>query len=185
MTDPSSASATAHSVPNLLGALSLVVADRIRDVTAEIAGHGGETAAALITISAEPGVGVTALSRAIGLSQPGTVRLVDRLVSARLVVRDEAEDGRAVALSLTQEGLERVTALQAARMTVLSDLVQRLSPSDRVALDSICRTLLDSLTTDRMRAFAICRLCDWQTCFEARCPVEHKFHLLAQARSSP
>jgi hypothetical protein len=83
-------------IANLLGALSLAVMDRIEQGARDIIGRAGETPAALIVI----GYGRITndkLRRILGLSHSGTVRLVDRLVSDRLVERRPGKDGREVA----------------------------------------------------------------------------------------
>jgi DNA-binding MarR family transcriptional regulator len=173
--------ASPDSTANLLGALSLGVADLVRTTVDTVTGHAGETPAALVTIAAEPGLGVTALSRALGLSQPGAVRLVDRLVADGLVTRSAGRDGRAVALALTPAGETRVAGLRDARLAALEGVIAGLDADDRATLDRIARSLLDAMTTDRLRAFGLCRLCDWETCFARGCPVERKFRALSGA----
>jgi hypothetical protein len=41
------------------------------------------------------------------------------------------------------------------------------------------------MTTDRLKAFGLCRLCDWETCFAKGCPVERKFRSLGQPAQAP
>ncbi|MDA0674285.1 MAG: MarR family transcriptional regulator, partial [Cyanobacteria bacterium] len=106
MTDPRTA--------NLLGALALGLADSIQQVAATQAESGGETAAALVTLGAEPGLSLNHLRQILHLSQPGTVRLVDRLASQGLVERRSGRDGRTLALYLTPAG-------QARRQRILRD----------------------------------------------------------------
>src|SRR6266404_9572070 len=79
-------------IANLLGALSLAVMDRIEQGARDIIGHAGETPAALIVIGYGP-ITNDKLRRILGLSHSGTVRLVDRLVSDRLVERRPGKDG--------------------------------------------------------------------------------------------
>jgi MarR family transcriptional regulator, negative regulator of the multidrug operon emrRAB len=169
-----------ETTANLVGALALGLTDLIRAAVDGIAGHAGETSAALVTVAAEPGLGVTALSRALGLSQPGAVRLVDRLVADGLVIRQPGKDGRAVALALTPAGEARVEALKTARLAAIDTVLSGLDADDRTALDRIARNILETMTTDRLKAFGLCRLCDWETCFAKGCPVERKFRALAK-----
>ena len=72
---------------NLLGAVGLAVADRIENTTREILSHAGATHAALVVIGHGTGPSNDQLRRVLGLSHPGTVRLVDRLVADGLVER--------------------------------------------------------------------------------------------------
>jgi MarR family transcriptional repressor of emrRAB len=97
------AMATDPEITNLLGALSLAVMDRIEQGARDVIGHAGETPAALIVIGYGP-ITNDKLRRILGLSHSGTVRLVDRLVSDRLVERRPGKDGREVALHLTAKG---------------------------------------------------------------------------------
>nr|WP_239479307.1 MarR family winged helix-turn-helix transcriptional regulator [Lichenicola cladoniae] len=64
-----------------------------------------KTNAAVVIIGHATGLSIDELRRVLGLSYPGTVRLVDRLVAAGLSVRSKAlRDRRAVALVLTEAG---------------------------------------------------------------------------------
>ena len=160
------------SLANLLGALGLGLADRMLAGVEPAAGHGGQAAAALVVVGAEPGLGVSRLAATLGLSQPGAVRLVDRLVEDGLVVRAPGRDGRSVALRLTALGAERRSAVVAARASGLDPLVSLLSVEERRALDGIARKLLAAMTTSEQRADALCRLCDEPVCLAEGCPVE-------------
>src|SRR4051794_20070368 len=110
------AMATETEIANLLGALSLAVMDRIERGARDVIGHAGETPAALIVI----GYGAITndkLRRILGLSHSGTVRLVDRLVSDRLVERRPGKDGREVALHLTAKGAATRNDLMTSRIS--------------------------------------------------------------------
>ena len=72
---------------NLLGAVGLAVADRIEETARDIVNHAGETPAALVVIGYGFGPSNDQLRRVLGLSHPGSVRLVDRLVADNLVER--------------------------------------------------------------------------------------------------
>ena len=58
-------------------------------------------AAALNLVMAEPGISISRLSRALGLSHSATVRAADRLEGGGLVTRTPAGHGRTVALTCT------------------------------------------------------------------------------------
>jgi hypothetical protein len=132
-------------IANLLGALSLAVMDRIEQGARDIIGHGGETPAALIVIGYGP-ITNDKLRRILGLSHSGTVRLVDRLVSDRLVERRPGKDGREVA-----------------------SFVDVLSPSERKRLGDLIRDVLARQDTSEMDRFTICRMCDTGVC--SNCPL--------------
>ena len=80
---------------NLLGVVGLAVADRIEDVARDTLGRVGETPAALVVIGHGTGLSNDGLRSILGLSHPGTVRLIDRLVADGLVERSEGKDRRA------------------------------------------------------------------------------------------
>lgn len=160
------------ALTNLLGALGLGLADLLHAGVEPAAGHGGQAAAALVVIGAEPGLGLGRLADAVGLSQPGAVRLVDRLVAEGLASREPGRDGRSVALHLTPAGNARRTAVLAARAAALNPLLAALSGDERRALDGIARKLLAAMTTSERRADALCRLCDEPVCQARGCPVD-------------
>src|SRR6266581_9670714 len=88
---------------NLLGALSLMIADRMADV---MAGAGGRPESAAAALSAllhfldRPSVDL--LRQVLGLTSSGTVRLLDRLEEAGYVQRGPGTDGRSASISLTE-----------------------------------------------------------------------------------
>jgi MarR family transcriptional regulator, negative regulator of the multidrug operon emrRAB len=159
---------------NLLGSLSLAVADRMRIAAEEAAGRSGSAPAALAALSTHlDGQAVDALAKSVGLTHSATVRLVDRLEASGLVKRAPGADGRSVSVTLTASGRELGREIISARERALGDVLEGLRPSERRALASACETLLGSLTKSRADARRICRLCDPDACghFEGRCPV--------------
>ncbi len=93
-----------NDTANLLGVLGLSIADRIHNVAMDVMNRAGETPAALVIIGYGFGPSNDKLKRVLGLSHPGTVRLVDRLVSDGLVERRKGRDKREIALYLTDAG---------------------------------------------------------------------------------
>ena len=156
-------------IANLLGALSLAVMDRIEQGARDIIGHAGETPAALIVIGYGPGITNDKLRRILGLSHSGTVRLVDRLVSDRLVERRPGKDGREVALHLTAKGAASRKDLLTSRISAVASLVDVLSPSERKRLRELIRDMLARQDTSEMDRFTICRMCDNGVC--SNCPL--------------
>ena len=152
---------------NLLGALSLALADEIRAATAAVAGHGASGPAALVLLAdLAGGATVEELRKALGLTHSGTVRLVDRLVAAGLVERRVGADARSLSLHLTPSGGRTARRILAARETVLERALIALEPRQRVEFEASLAALLAEL--DRPRA-QVCRLCDAPAC--GRCPA--------------
>ena len=158
-----------NGIANLLGALSLAVMDRIEHGAREVVGRGGETPAALIVIGYGQGMTNDKLRRILGLSHSGTVRLVDRLVSDRLVERRPGKDGREVALHLTASGAASRNELLASRISAVTSLLDVLSPAERKQLETLIRELLARQDTSEMDRFTICRMCDDRVC--TNCPL--------------
>ena len=159
---------------NLLGALAVVLGDRIEAAVREVGGLSARDAAALITLrnyaEREP-LGV--LERALGLSQPGAVRLADRLAERGLVQRRrDGPDRREVRLSLTSEGRTAADAALRERAGALEALLDRLGHAGRRAIEPVLEELLAAATASRADARTTCRLCDAVACgHPARCPV--------------
>ncbi len=156
-------------IANLLGALSLAVMDRIEQGARDIIDHGGETPAALVVIGYGPGITNDKLRRILGLSHSGAVRLVDRLVSDRLVERRPGKDGREVALHLTARGTATRKDLLARRISAVASFVDVLSASERKRLGELIHAMLARQDTSELDRFTICRMCDNGVC--THCPL--------------
>ena len=155
---------------NLVGALSLALADDLLRVVQSEA-PSTSPAAAIALVGHAPGLTIDQLSRALQLSHPGTVRLVDRLVRDGLVKRARStSDGRAVSLTLTETGKTVTARILSSRQSALARALSFLSVPDREALGRIAETMLRSMVRDVDHAFSVCRLCDTAVCTD--CPVE-------------
>ena len=162
---------SADRTANVLGALALGLADEIRAASERQAREGGPAPAAVTLIGHDPGLSIDRLRRALGLSHPGAVRLVDRLAADGLVERrPSARDGRAVALVLTRDGERQRDAILAERHGRLLAALQLLNRRERVQLDWLAARLLSAFVRDDGHAYAVCRLCDEKACLE--CPVD-------------
>ena len=171
---------------NVLGALSLVVADRMNTAVEPIAALGPSAPAALAALHEFlDGGSVTQLSSVLGLTHSGTVRLVDRLVAEGLVERAGAQDGRAVSVVLTRRGRRMAVRVLQAREKSLASALSALSPDEvdnlAAALDAMLTTVTlarveerTARTDDRPRPW-LCRLCDLAACgrSEGNCPVNN------------
>lgn len=156
---------------NQVGALALALSDEMRAQAEAAAGEAGPAAAALVLTGHEPGLSIAALAQAVGLSHPGAVRLVDRLVAEGLMHRrPDARDRRVMGLFLTEAGEARAAAVQAARNAPLAGVVAALTPVEAALLSGVVTRLLIARTDGEAAALRICRLCDHLAC--GRCPVE-------------
>ena len=100
------------------------------------------TLSVLHTLSRRGPLRLTDLTATEQLKQPALTSLVAKLERDGLVSRRrDPRDGRAVLLSLTQEGQEIVRARHADRMTRLSRLAGQLNDQERDALAGYARVL--------------------------------------------
>jgi MarR family transcriptional regulator, negative regulator of the multidrug operon emrRAB len=156
-----------HSL-NVIGAWSLAVADAIQRSTIAVTGIAGAAPAALVAVAADPDMSIDELRRALDLTHPGAVRLVDRLEGCSWIQRRSGH-GRTVHLRLTTQGRRTHRQLLHARHEAIAALTETL---DLAALQRVAELVAPSLTaastdTDRLRH--LCRLCRRSDCDP--CPV--------------
>jgi MarR family transcriptional repressor of emrRAB len=164
---------------NVLGALSLVVADQMSDAVAAAADQSLTAAAALSALEHfADGCSIDRLRRILGLTSSGTVRLVDRLVAAGEVRRREGPDARTTSVALTTTGRRAARRVTAARAAVLQDALAGLSPAERRDIERLAARVLDGVVRQKLAREAesarwVCRLCDTHACGRAdgRCPA--------------
>ncbi|MET7771913.1 MarR family transcriptional regulator [Nocardia sp. NPDC005366] len=180
---PQTKSSRQHAA-NVLGALSLVVADRMNTAVEAIAALGPSAPATLAAMHEFlDGGSVTQLSSVLGLTHSGTVRLVDRLATEGLVERVGAQDGRAVSVVLTQHGRRTAERILRTREESLATALSALSPNEIDNLAAALDTMLTTVTLARAEERStrinrrpqpwLCRLCDFAACgrSEGDCPV--------------
>ncbi|WP_458691310.1 MarR family winged helix-turn-helix transcriptional regulator [Nocardia tengchongensis] len=171
---------------NVLGALSLVVADRMNTSVEAVAALGPSAPAALAAMHQFlDGGSVTQLSSVLGLTHSGTVRLVDRLVAEGLVERGGAQDGRAVSVALTSRGRDMAARILETREKSLTTALSALSADEIDNLAAALDTMLTTVTLARAEQRSaqgsgrplpwLCRLCDFAACgrSEGDCPVNN------------
>jgi MarR family transcriptional regulator, negative regulator of the multidrug operon emrRAB len=159
---------------NLLGAVSLAVAERLEAATQEAAAHGGSVPAALNALESYlDRSSIDTIRRPLGLTHSAAVRLVDRLVAAGLVKREPGKDARSLAVSLTVAGRRAAREVRAGRERALTGLLAPLTADECEQLSRLHEKLLAGITASRADARHICRLCDADACGhdEGRCPV--------------
>lgn len=155
---------------NLLGAAVLCLHDELKQTVEKRSGRSGEAAAALNALGHQPGLSNDALSRLLGLTHTGTVRLIDRLVADGLVERrPAARDKRGVALYLTAAGETVRREILEDREAALVPLVSRLSSREQKTLATLLGKLLTAVSRDDTHKLRICRLCDSGVCED--CPI--------------
>jgi DNA-binding MarR family transcriptional regulator len=174
LTEPRAAPPPADQTANLLGALSLVVADRMADAMGEAGGRPESAAAALCALLHfldRPGVYL--LRQVLGLTSSGTVRLVDRMTESGYVQRGPGNDGRSTSVTLTEAGRAAAERVAVARAEVLQSALAGLPEADRAALRRILGTMLVGLMRGPGAVRWMCRLCDTGACrgAEGGCPV--------------
>lgn len=156
---------------NLLGALGIALADAQTAQLASSSGLPPTDAAALNAIGLVPGCSIGAVRVALGITHPGTVRTIDRLVAAGLAERHAGVDGRTVSLHLTDDGEQAWARQSEARLGWLDDIVAQLPQDERAAVERVASSILAAVTGDEDSAERICRLCDERRCPQDRCPV--------------
>ncbi|WP_187969374.1 MarR family winged helix-turn-helix transcriptional regulator [Aquibium microcysteis] len=165
---------------NAFGAMSLACVDKMERAFLAAGGRGPSATAAIIRIGTEPGLSIERLRRMLALSHSATVRLVDQLAAAGLVMRETAGAGagavdrRARALVLTAEGEAAFQRSLAARRDVLARATRTLTPEDKRLLDALIGKILPALVDPGDDSDIVCRICDEGSCIPARCPIDHR-----------
>ena len=156
---------------NIFGALALALSDDIVRASSGAAPEGGPAASAIVLLGHEPGMSIAELAVGVGLTHPGAVRLVDRLVGDGMIERRAGnEDGRVRSLHLTDGGRSACQTILAARSGVIAKAVGRLTSDEVEQLERLSERLLRGLLIDDRHALRVCRLCDYGSC--TRCPVD-------------
>lgn len=159
---------------NLLGVVGLAVADRIEETARDILSRAGETPAALVVIGYGSAPSNDQLRRILGLSHPGAVRLVDRLVADRLVERREGRDKRAIALHLTERGEALREELLKGRLAAIRPLLAPLTGPEQETFAALLHKMLSSMETTDLERCTLCRLCDDRVCTDCPIPAANK-----------
>jgi DNA-binding MarR family transcriptional regulator len=165
---------------NVLGALALVLTDRIEDAVEDAAAQAATAATALSALVhvLPPEPSIDLVRQVLGLTHSGTVRLVDRLEQAALVQRTPGPDRRTAAVRLTAAGRRAATRVSGRRAEVLQDALATLDGEEQEQLAALAGRVLAGLRRDPTADPApvtrwACRLCDTAACGRAdgRCPV--------------
>lgn len=159
---------------NVLGALTLAIADRM---TAAVEGSSDQAESGAAALSAlqhflrDPSIDL--LRQVLGLTHSGTVRLVDRLEQGGLVRRGAGPDGRTTMVRLTPAGRRAAARVTSSRAELLAAALGVLSAADQERLADLAGQVLVGLKRGAGATRWTCRLCDTGACgrLEGRCPV--------------
>ena len=155
---------------NVVAAAAIAIVDRTRDAVETSTGLAGSGPAALVAVVADPGLRIDELRRVLGLTHPGTVRLVDRLVEKGWV-RRQSGVGREVLLMPTATGRAAERRVATARADALAQLLAGLPDGDLHTIATLLQPLLGAIVVDDVDAMRrLCRLCDRGICRD--CPAE-------------
>jgi DNA-binding MarR family transcriptional regulator len=160
---------------NILGALALVVTDRMTDAIEDASTHAATGATALSALHhfLPPQPSIDLLRQVLGLTHSGTVRLVDRLEAAGHVRRGPGPDGRTTTVRLTAAGRRAARSVSGARSGELGEALAALTPAEQDQLAFLAGRVLDGLKRGAGATRWGCRLCDTGACGrdDGRCPV--------------
>lgn len=131
---------------------------------------------ALNLIEEHPGASVEWARLRIGLTQSGTVRLLDRLQNAGWVTRTRA--GRSVGLRVAPAGRRLLRRWRRQSEDAVARLLGGLDEGERERLVELLSRALRAMPRDRLIADATCRACNWRACGED-CPVNHSVRSLS------
>jgi DNA-binding MarR family transcriptional regulator len=154
---------------NVVTAWAVSLHDQLAAAAGDL-GVGLRDVAALTLVASHPDVSVDWLRARVGLSQPGTVRLVDRLSSAGLV-RRAARAGRSVHLAVTPAGQDLLGRWTRQRDQAVRGLLAGLTPGQAAQLAELLAVALSTPDRPRAEADQTCRTCDWPACADD-CPVD-------------
>jgi len=169
---------------NLLGVLGLAVFGRIESTARDVLNHAGEAPGAIVVIGYGLGPSNDQLRRILGLSHPGAVRLVDRLVADGLVERREGTDKRAIALHLTKRGKRLREKLLTGRLAAIRPFLTPLTDAEQEALGALLHKILASMETTDLERCTLCRLCDDRVCSDCPIPAEFRSKQASTASTS-
>jgi DNA-binding MarR family transcriptional regulator len=128
-------------VANELRPILVRLARELRKETTHLGITGGQ-ATLLWHISEKPGIGLGELAELEGIATPTASGLVDRLERAKLIERVRSDtDRRRVGLTSTAAGRRLLQAVRARRTVWLAERLERLSPSERAAIESALQPL--------------------------------------------
>jgi DNA-binding MarR family transcriptional regulator len=153
----------------MFAAISQAVVDRMSERTGALLKMDGQEPAALIIIGSEPGLTAERLRTVLAMSHSGCLRLVERLMLAGYVHRNDGRNGREKAIHLTDQGERMRAELLLARQLAAWELLSNLDAAERNAISTFMLRLLDRMEPEGLGKDGLCRLCDRLACKD--CPA--------------
>ena len=155
---------------NVVVAWIATAQDRLDDGVAELGLHPRELAA-LTLVHTHEGCSLEWLRPRVGLTQSGTVRLVDRLAARGLLARGPST-GRGVPLRVTADAVALLDRWKDVRDGIVDGLLVGVrAEARRSIVDGMAAALL-AHGRRRVEADLSCRRCSWAECGDD-CPVDH------------
>ena len=159
----------------LLGVLATAVGDRMLEAMTRATGLSPATLATLLWLGRRPGIRASVLTEGLNTSASAVARLLKRLESGKLVLRErDRSDGRAERLRLTELGARKALTAIRARAHAMRQLVEELPTVLRPRLIRIAEVMVPVIAAGSEAAFHACRFCDMRLCrgdITLPCPV--------------
>jgi DNA-binding MarR family transcriptional regulator len=154
---------------NVVVAWTFMVQDRLREEMRRLELEQRDLAT-LTLVAAYEDCSQDWLRARIGLTQSGTVRLIDRLAARGLLERGPSS-GRGVPLRLTATGSALLDRWSQARDDAVASVLDVLPEQIRTAMVQGMTDALLARPRLRVEADTTCRACTWPVC-GAECPVD-------------
>lgn len=177
--------AMTKSSANRLGALALVLTDRLTGAIERELGIGGMAPAALMTIKVEESITIEKLAKILRLGQSSMVRAVQALEARGLVKKLPGKDRRTLLLKLTPAGRKMVSTLLTRRAAIVERAFDAVPKKNRVAFAEGLDAMLEAMVEKADDKYPTCRLCDEDVCGDFEdCPVERSSLRISDSASS-
>lgn len=161
-------------ISNLIGAFATTVSSDIENKISELDGRSLSHEAALVAIYNHPNETIDVLSKVLGLTHSGAVRLINTLEKEGFVERGKStQDARSVVLCITSHGSERVKSILDNREKATLKLLECFNEEQEQSFLGLLEVAMGHLTNEQIEARRICRLCNEGVCRKLGCPVEN------------
>ena len=160
-------------ISNLVGAFATMASNEIEKEISDLGGRSLSHETALVVIHNHPNETIDILSRVLSLTHSGAVRLINTLESEGFVQRHKsAKDARSVVLSVTSAGRARVQSILNSREKITLKLLESFDEIQQQNFLNLLEIAMGNLTSEKIKALQICKLCNEGACRKQGCPVE-------------
>jgi DNA-binding MarR family transcriptional regulator len=161
-------------ISNLVGAFATAVSSEVESNISELGARSLSHEVALVAIHNHPNETIDILSKVLGITHSGAVRLINTLEKENLVERHKSpQDARSVVLRVTVDGSIRVESILKSREGVTSKLLRSFDDNQKKDFMKLLEIAMSNLTNERIEARRICKLCNEGVCRKFGCPVEN------------